>query len=188
VSFFLTLGILAAKSVEARRAAGAVAPAFSLQDVNGKEVALSSFRDKIVVLLFANVGGEYVQRFVDFADRYAGHQHIQVLCIDTPLPGQEPRTLSELRVLKHVINQKCPILADANGQIARLYGISSLPSVCVIDATGHIRYCGAFDDNPTASLVQNHYAQDAVAGLLDRPSETVTLTQAFGQPAGRRSE
>jgi peroxiredoxin len=176
--FVLTMGIMAVKSVEARREAGISAPDFVLQDVNAKEVALSSYRGKVVVLLFGNLGGEYTQRFVDFADRYAGDGRVQVLCIDTPLPGQEPRSLRELRVLKNVTDQKCPVLADREGRAARLYGVSSLPTVCVIDAAGHVRYRGAFDDNRIESLVHQHDARDAVARLLEaRPAE-LTMTQA----------
>ena len=102
---------------------GNTAPAFSLQDQNGKTVSLSDFKGKIVVLEWFNNGCPFVQRLYkaktmnDTADKYKD-KDVVWLAIDSNAgntPADNKSAASELDV-NH------PILADSDGKVGQAYG------------------------------------------------------------------
>jgi peroxiredoxin len=64
-----------------------------------------------------------------------------------------------------VTGQRFPVLLDRSAKVAEAYGVESLPTVCVIDEDGIVRYRGAFDDNRREDMVKNHYCRDAIQRL-----------------------
>jgi len=184
--FCLSVGILGFKTVERQRDQARTAPPFTLPDLYGQSVSLSSLKGKAVLLVFWSAHDpattDYAQRIIRLANRYSDDDRIALLAIDPAIP--DPQHLDHLRLFKSVIGQTFPLLIDPAGKTAAAYHVSSLPAVVLIDPTGRIRYRGPFDDNHNEASVQKHYCEEALADLLpERPTPTA-FTQAFGSPPG----
>jgi peroxiredoxin Q/BCP len=96
------------------------APAFSLQDENGKEVSLQGLRGKIVVLYFyprADTPGCTVQACA-FRDTYK-----QIQKTGAVLLGVSPDTVKAQKKFQEKFQLPFPLLADADKKVAESYGV-----------------------------------------------------------------
>ncbi len=116
------------------------APEFSLQDLSGKTVSLSSLRSKGAVVLdfWATWCGPCVRElpFVqklheEFADR-----GITIVGVSE----DTPKTISRVKPFVRARKLTFPILFDRNNKVMRMFKISSIPYVCIIDSTGSLFY------------------------------------------------
>jgi peroxiredoxin len=170
---------------------GKKAPDFTLNDLDGKPVALSSFKDKVVVLEWFNPECPFVKRshgggsLVGLAKKHAD-TGVVWLAINSGAPGKQGhdpavnKTASEGWQLSH------PILRDETGATGRAYGATNTPHMFVIDKTGTVVYAGAIDNSPdgegktpTGGTLVNHV--EAALGDLaaGRPVATPS-TKAYG--------
>lgn len=120
---------------EKLQAAGRVAPEFTLNDINGKPLALSSLRGKYVILDFwGSWCGWCIKGIPDMKEyykKYAGKFEILGIdCNDTEAKWKDAVKKHELPWL-HVYNTKTStVLAD--------YGIQGFPTKIIIDPEGKI--------------------------------------------------
>ena len=149
----LTLSTIAAAAPPAK--VGERAPDFSLPDLAGKTVSLSSFKGKTVVLEWFNPGCPYVKKshtvgsLIDTAQR---HQKAGVvwLAINSGGPGKQgadPKLNSEAAATWKLAH---PILRDESGTVGKAYGATNTPHMFVIDPKGTLVYAGAIDNSPDA--------------------------------------
>ena len=166
---------------------GEQAPAFSLQDVNGKTVSLSDFAGKIVVLEWVNPECPYVQRHYNLktmttlADKNKdkGVVWLGVATCDTANP-------SKLKNFAEKDNIEYPILLDADGAVGKAYGAKKTPHMFIIDKDGKLAYAGGIDnqpiDDPKAPLKEGtiNYVEKALGELQSGTSVSNPETAAYG--------
>jgi peroxiredoxin len=152
------------------------APAFELNDLDGRPVSLASLRGRTIVLCFTSVrcpaSNRYAARVAALARKYADHSRVQVLAVHATAAGKDVSP-TEVRVQARVSGLACPTLMDTGAAVARSLGVRNTPTVVVIDPSGGVRYHGALDDHLDAASVTRAWAADAVESLLnDRPVAT----------------
>jgi len=113
------------------------APSFTLQDLNGKQVSLSDFKGKVVILDFWATWCppcvKEIPHFITLYEQYKD-QGFAIVGISVDRGGI---SLVKSFVRKYQVNY--PVLMT-DGQVDKAYGgIPSIPTTFVIDSAGNIR-------------------------------------------------
>ncbi len=172
----------------AAAAAANPAPDFTLPDLDGNTVSLSSLRGKIVVLEWFNPGCPFV-RYAHgdgpLRDLAAKHTASGVvwLAINSGSKGKQGYGVDINREWREKWHMEYPVLLDEKGEVGRAYGATNTPHMFVIDARGSLVYRGALDNAPLGKVPsEGHriYLNDALAAVAaGRPVE-VAETKAYG--------
>lgn len=122
--------------------AGAVAPDFTIQDIEGKPVTLSSFRGKVVFLAF---WASWCPRCMEELAFLQGLQTGMAKDLVILAVNQETQNLSATHVarLKAEIEElgiQYPILLDKNLDVWKSYCINALPTSVILDREGKVRF------------------------------------------------
>jgi len=118
------------------------APDFRLKDMNGHEVALSSFRDKVIVLNFwaswCAPCKEELPDLGELAKILKPQKDVALVTVSVDSGPEEVRDL--LKTLLHE-EPPFPVLFDPNGDavVGAKYGTHQFPETWLIDKTGVIR-------------------------------------------------
>ena len=129
--------VAADEAQQAKATIGKEAPAFSLQDQDGKTVNLSDFKGKTVVLEWFNQGCPYVVRhykaktMIDTAAKYKD-KDVVWLAINTTAG----KTADDNKASAESWGINYPILSDTSSSVAQAYGAKSTPHMFVIDKEG----------------------------------------------------
>lgn len=122
---------------------GKTAPAFSLIDTKGKDINLSDFRGKVVLLDFwatwcvpCNKEFPYLIKF--YQEHYKDDFIILAVNIDNNKENMN-RFLRE-QYLESYVSHKFPVIFDKDKKIPPLYKLESMPTSIFIDKKGIIRY------------------------------------------------
>jgi peroxiredoxin len=144
----------AAPKVEAKAGlVGKPAPDFALKDLSGKEVKLSFFKGKVVVLEWFNPGCPYVKAshsvgsLVDAAKRHT-KDGVVWLAINSGAAGKQGADVAMNTEAAKTWSMGHPILRDEAGTVGKAYGATNTPNMFVIDKTGAVVYAGAIDNSP----------------------------------------
>lgn len=170
---------------------GRPAPDFTLSDLDGRPVTLSSFKGKTVVLEWFNPGCPFVRKshtvgsLKDLPAR-ALSQGVVWLAVNSAAPGKEGATPDDNRKVAAQYAMTYPVLLDPNGRVGHAYGATNTPNMFVIDPLGTLVYRGAIDNSPDAEgqsptggkLV--NYVDDALAALKAKQPVKVPETKAYG--------
>jgi peroxiredoxin len=168
---------------------GKPAPAFSLPDLDGKNVSLADFKGKIVVLEWFNAGCPFVKRnheqgpLKDMAKRVTKNG-IVWLSINSSAPGKEGSGVEANRGGKTRWAMDNPILIDETGTVGHAYGAQRTPHMYVIDVGGNLVYRGAIDNAQDGDTEQGapfvNYVEAALGDLAaGRPVKTAE-TKSYG--------
>ena len=170
---------------------GAAAPDFTLTDYDGKTVHLADLKGKTVVLEWFNADCPYVKAsHLKGSLRDAAKRHkaagVVWLGINSAAPGKQGNTPGSVAAGKQAFGLEHAILADATGQVGRLYGATSTPNMYVIDPKGILVYRGAIDNSPDGEgespeggkLI--NYVDAALGELAAGKSVTTKETKAYG--------
>jgi peroxiredoxin len=168
-------------------AIGDPAPAFTLTGVDGKEVSLSDYAGKVVVLEWFNpdcpvVKGYYTKTTVmnDTAKKLAD-KGVVWLAINSGAEGKQGAGLERNMKALSEYSIQHPILMDYDGAVGRAYGAKTTPHVFVIDAKGKLAYQGAVTEKPFVDKpVEKNVLISAVTELLAGKPVTVPQTNPFG--------
>jgi peroxiredoxin len=175
----------------AKAAIGAAAPDFTLTDIDGHAVTLSSFKGKTVVVEWFNPGCPFVRKahtvgsLKDTPAR-ALAQGIVWLAVNSAAPGKQGSGAEANRTVAKEFGMSYPVLLDDSGKVGRAYGATNTPNMFVIDGAGTLVYRGAIDNSPDAegqsptdgTLV--NYVDDALAALRAHQPVKVPETKAYG--------
>lgn len=170
---------------------GKAAPDFTLTDLDGKQVKLSAFKGKTVVLEWFNPGCPYVKKshtvgsLVDTAKR-ATKQGVVWLAINSNAAGKQGHDPAMNKDAAKTWSLPHAILRDVDGKVGKAYGASNTPHMFVIDGKGTLVYAGAIDNSPDAegkspqggALV--NYVEAALADLAARRAVRTSSTKPYG--------
>jgi peroxiredoxin len=182
---------VAVEPAPAKAEVGKAAPDFALKGLDGKEVKLSSFKGKTVVLEWFNPGCPYVKKshsvgsLVDTAGRHT-KSGVVWLAINSGATGKQGADPKENTAAVKDWKMTHPVLLDAAGTVGKTYGATNTPHMFVIDKTGKLVYAGAIDNSPDAEKKSApdgklvNYVDAAFEDLAaGRPVKT-TETKAYG--------
>jgi peroxiredoxin len=172
-------------------ALGAPAPDFTLPDLDGKPVQLSSFKGKTVVLEWFNPECPFVRKshekgsLVDAAKRLTG-ESVVWLAVNSGAPGKQGTGKEKNLEGRSRFGLTHPILLDESGAIGKLYGAQRTPHLYVINGAGTLVYRGAIDNSPDGEgesptggkLIR--YVEEALAALGAGKPVPVAETEAYG--------
>ncbi|HEX9621384.1 MAG TPA: redoxin family protein [Polyangiaceae bacterium] len=143
----------ATETLQAR--VGEPAPEFSLPDLDGRRVALSTSRGKTVVLEWFNPECPFVNKahtvgsLVDTAARQE-QRGVVWLAVNSSAPDRQGHGVEKNREARARLGLRHPVLLDESGDVGRRYGARTTPHMYVIDASGVLVYQGAIDNSPDA--------------------------------------
>jgi peroxiredoxin len=183
--------ILIASPALAAPEVGKPAPDFILKDISGKEVQLSSFKGKNVVLEWHNPECPFVKKHYDSNNMQRLQsltKEIQVvwLTINSSAIGKQGHMDAE-KAKKYIADTKMTAnhyLFDADGKVGRLYEAKTTPHMFVIDKTGNVAYMGAIDDKSSTDKADVANAKNYVFLALTMLNSGQPVATSSTQPYG----
>lgn len=115
---------------------GSAAPAFTLQNLDGKNFNLDEMRGKIVVLNFWATWCEPCKLEMPYFEQLhtAGRSDLEIWGVNFDEPPQQVKNFVEEYELSF------PILLDPGGKVQNLYRVRGYPTTYVVDQEGIIRF------------------------------------------------
>ncbi len=164
------------------------APDFTLPDLDGKQVSLSSFHGKTVVLEWFNPGCPFVRYshgegpLKDLARKHMA-DGVVWLAINSGSPGKEGAGAAVSRKAGQEWAMNYPILIDEKGTVGKAYGAKTTPHMYVIDPSGSLVYRGALDNAPLGKVPaegQINYVDRALAAVAAGKPVEIAETKSYG--------
>lgn len=171
--------------------AGALAPDFSLPDAKGKQVKLSDYKGKLVVLEWFNMGCPFVQKHYDSGNMQGlqktyTEKGVVWLSICSSAKGKQGygEGAEHLKAMADKGGKPSDILIDADGKVGRMFGAKTTPHMFIVDKAGKLAYAGAIDDKRSTDAedvkTSKNYVKAALDDLLKGKTPEVASTQAYG--------
>lgn len=163
---------------------GKPAPDFALKDLDGKEVKLSSFKGKTVVLEWINSECPVCQRH--YKDKSMVNTYNQFKDKNVVWVAIDSSNFAETKkdaIAKWWKDQGSPFpyLLDAPGTVGKQYGAKTTPHMFVIDPKGTIVYAGAIDDNADGSKTKPvNYVAEALTAISKGSAVATATTKPYG--------
>ena len=166
---------------------GEVAPDFSLKDLDGKDVKLSDFKGKIVVLEWFNPGCPFVVKHhstLDTMKKTAAaykDKNVVWLAVNSGAEGKQGASKADNEKARKDWKIEYPILLDPTGATGKAYGAKTTPHMFVIAADGKLAYAGAIDNNSSPKTAgEKNYVKNAIDELIAGKKVTDATTESYG--------
>jgi peroxiredoxin len=178
------VGFVDAGGSKSKLKIGDAAPDFSaLPGVDGKEHALSDYKDKdvLVVVITCNhcpVAVGYEDRIVSFTKKYAGDAKSKVGVVAINVNNLEADKLDKMKIRAEEKGFNFPYLYDASQKVGRSLGASVTPEFYVFNKDRKLVYHGSMDNSQTNPT--KNYLEPAVDSALKGETPAVQETKAFG--------
>ena len=188
-AFAVGVALLAAQGIADQAASalkvGDTAPGFALQDQNGKEVNLGSYKGKVVVLEWFNNECPYVVKHYKSGNmnRLAGKYEAEGV-VWLAINSTDGKTNADNQAIHEKWSINHPVLNDSTGKVGKAYGATNTPDMYVIDKDGKIAYMGAIDSKPTTEISDisgaTNYVSQAVDAVLASQAPATPKTKPYG--------
>ncbi|NBD38607.1 MAG: redoxin domain-containing protein [Verrucomicrobia bacterium] len=166
------------------------APAFTLTTMKGKEVSLSDYEGKTVVLEWVNPGCPFVRKFYDkghmgkFQEK-AAEMGVVWLAVNSTSPGhRDYLTPKESRKWAKEHGFAAKWLMDPDGTVGKAYGAKTTPHMYIINPDGKVVYQGAIDSIRDASPASIGEATNYVMEALTAMEKGEDIPDARTRPYG----
>jgi len=158
---------------------------FTLKGADGKMYSMSDYKKAkgFIVVFTCNscpFAVKYEDRVNELAKKYTSQGYI-LLAINPNDPEVQPADSYDL--MKERAAEKgfvFPYLFDEGQKVFPQYGATKTPHVFLLDKKLVVKYIGAIDDNPDASMVKEKYLENAIAALEKKMDPTPATTKAIG--------
>ncbi len=171
--------------------AGTSAPDFTVADVAGKNVKLSDYKGKYVVLEWTNpdcpfVKAQYGAEAMQAVQKEAKGKDVVWLTINsTNKNNSEFKTGAQMSDwMQSKGAAQSAILIDPTSATARAYDAKTTPHMFVVDPKGTIVYAGAIDDKRSARESDRKTANNYVRAALSESMAGKPVTTANTTPYG----
>ncbi|MEP7234708.1 MAG: redoxin domain-containing protein [Ignavibacteriota bacterium] len=171
-------------------AIGAKAPDFTLHDRDGKQVKLSDFKGKTVVLEWINEGcpfvkGHYENGHIPSMQQVYTAMGVVWLTINSTRPDHPEafNAAASKEFLTKWHSKATAHLMDEDRTVGHLYGAKTTPHFFIIDQSGKLRYQGAVDDDRSTDGGKKssiNYVLKSLDGLMAGQTLETTSTQPYG--------
>jgi peroxiredoxin len=170
---------------------GLAAPDFSLPDLDGKQVSLSQFKGKPVVLEWFNPGCPFVRNShtkgsLKTTAATETAKGVTWLAINSGATGKQGAGAEASRKGAGEFAMQHPVLLDESGSVGKLYGAERTPQLYVINAEGVLVYRGAVDNSPDGEQQSPEGGKlvNYVTAALDSVRSGAAVAQAETKPYG----
>jgi peroxiredoxin len=190
--FGLILGVAISNSASTAPSVevGKPAPTFTLKNVDGKDVNLSDFKGKIVVLEWTNPGcpfvvGHYKNGNMPKLQKELADKGVVWLCINSTNKNHKDfQTASEFKAqMTEWKANATHYLLDEDGKVGKMYDAKTTPHMFVIDKNGNLAYMGAIDDDRSTNGGKDakvNYVKKAVEEILSGKEVSEKVTKQYG--------
>ncbi len=183
--------VLAPAAAFASADLGAVAPAFSATDSNGKVWSLAELKGKVVVIETTNhdcpyVGKHYRAGNMQAQQREATAKGVVWLTVAASAPGEQGYVTASQANKIVAQNKAAPaaVLLDPQSRIAHAYGATVTPHMYIVDKAGTLVYKGGIDSIPSANIDDIPKAKQYVRAALDEVLAGKPVTDPSTRPYG----
>ena len=169
---------------------GQPAPDFTLSDLTGKPVKLSSLKGKTVVLEWVNPDCPYVQKHYNSANMPGLQKEygakVTWLAINSTREGHsEFKSPQQMEAwMKKTGGAPAATLLDRDSKVGKLYGAVTTPHMYVIDPKGTLVYVGAIDDKRSTDPADVKTAKNYVRAALGETMAGKPVSTASTTPYG----
>lgn len=161
---------------------------FTLKNVEGKEVTLSTFGEKGAIIIFdcntCPYSKAYRERIKELDAKYSAKGY-PVIAINSNDPVKSPGdTFDEMVEYAEEHSFEHAYVYDEDQTVAKAFGATNTPHVFVVKNDGGkliLNYIGAIDNNTkSAEDADKKYVEEAVDALLKGNKPETTKTKAIG--------
>lgn len=163
-----------------------IATDFTLADLDGKEISLSDYKGKYVILEWFNYDCpfvvyhyETVTTMVDIAKNHKDN-NVHFLSINST----NYQTVDDNKKFAEKHGMFWPILDDRAGKVGRAYDAKRTPQMFIIDPNGVILYEGAIDNAPLGKVPDGqekvNYVEKALSEILAGEPVSTPRTKEYG--------
>jgi peroxiredoxin len=176
-NFLMAAGMAASLFAQEFKVGGKVAD-FKVQDLAGKEVALSQLKGDVTVVTFVSVqcpiSNDYNERMKQVFADYKGKVNFLFLNAN--------HTEAATAVAEHAkqVGFAFPVYKDAGNVVADRFGAGVTPETYVLDKSGTMVYHGSIDDARNPARVTNQGLRKALDAVLAGKAVEQAETKAFG--------
>jgi peroxiredoxin len=153
---------------------------FTLKDLmGGKEVSLSQFRGKTVVLSFISYHCDTTWRYERRMGKLIGNYSRKgVVFLNVNSNAND--TPEGIKKYVEARNLTVPLLKDTGNRVADYFNTRVTPTFYVIDKEGVLRYRGSYDDNREEAQATKQYVTPALDAVIASRPVTTKEHRAFG--------
>lgn len=170
---------------------GQKAPDFTLKDWDGKDVSLSSFAGKNVILEWTNDKCPYVVKHYDtgnmqkLQEKYTGEGAVW-LTVNSSATGKQGHVSAAdaKQIMDEKKGKQTTYVFDTDGTVGRLYDAKTTPHMYVIDGAGTLVYAGAIDSDDSFKPETVEGATNYVAAAMDALAANKPVEVASTKPYG----
>jgi peroxiredoxin len=175
---------------KAAETAEAKAADFKVKDLDGKERTLAEFKDKWIVLEWANYGCPYVKKHYDpghmqkLQKTYTDKGVVWLTVCSTEAKHKDYLSADDFK--KAVAEKKAvptAVLLDTDGAMGKAYGARKTPEIRIVNPKGTIVYSGAIDASvdPKADPAKTqNYVVDVLDAVLADKACPIAKTEPYG--------
>jgi peroxiredoxin len=170
---------------------GQAAPDFTLTSADGKEVSLSDYKGKYVVLEWVNFDCPFVRKHYGSGNmqalqtKYTGNDAVW-LSICSSAPGKQGNFSGEALTSRIASENShaTAYLIDETGKVGRMYEAKTTPHMFVISPEGTLIYAGAIDDKPSTKQEDVAGATNYVDAAFNAVSADAKVKEPMTTPYG----
>ena len=167
---------------------GQPAPAFTLNDVNGRPHKLSDHKGKIVVLHFQRCNCPWETAYQPLLNKLARKYADKVVFI--AVNSNKTEHAAQIKQYASKMSMSYPVLKDADNKVADAYNARVTPQVFVIDAKQILKYMGGIEKAPATPAAvgksRQQYLEPTLIALLAGRVPPHTSSRPKGCPIQRK--